>query len=107
MLPQINPKLVELCAKIGAKRENDQVFVEDNDLENQRGYAVNVNAEEVNVNDDCQGSRALEPTKKKVYEMDRCLIMTTDLDARGRWIWMRTGALDLNALGGALDSCGC
>ncbi|KAM7509682.1 hypothetical protein LguiA_020135 [Lonicera macranthoides] len=20
-------------------------------------------------------------------EMDRCLIMTTDLDARGRWIW--------------------
>lgn len=67
MLPQINPKLVELCAKIGAEREKGQVYMEDNDLENQRGHAVNVNTEVVNVDDDHQGSRALEPTKKKVH----------------------------------------
>ncbi|KAM7473233.1 hypothetical protein LguiB_020476 [Lonicera macranthoides] len=66
MLHQITPKLVELCAKIGAKREKGQVSMEDNDLENQRGCAVNVNAEEINVDDDRQGSPALELTKKKV-----------------------------------------
>ncbi|KAM7474548.1 hypothetical protein LguiB_021791 [Lonicera macranthoides] len=27
--------------------------------------------------------------------------------ACGHWIWMRTGALDLDVIGGALGSCGC
>ncbi|KAM7506397.1 hypothetical protein LguiA_016850 [Lonicera macranthoides] len=34
MLPQISQKLVELCAKNGAKREKGQLSMEDNDLEN-------------------------------------------------------------------------